>query len=168
MSDILVRKINEADAEAFLRLCGKLDRESTFMLLEPNERSTSVETQRAKIKDVLERSNCQILVAEANSRLIGYVSATGGAYRRNSHKTHIVIGIPKKYTGQGFGGKLLTYIERWAKENNIHRLELTVMKNNLKALRLYHKSGFHIEGEIKDSLLVAGEYVDEFAMFKII
>ena len=47
-------------------------------------------------------------------------------------------------------------------------MNLTVMVNNDKGMALYKKMGFQVEGTMKDSMLVNGEYVDEYSMTKII
>ena len=59
--------------------------------------------------------------------------------------------------------------ERWARERGgIHRLELTVMAHNFKAVALYERAGFTIEGSRRHSLLVDGSYVDEHYMAKLL
>ena len=58
-------------------------------------------------------------------------------------------------------------MDLWAKEILITRLELTVMCPNIVAKHLYEKNGFKIEGIKKMSMLVDGEYVDEFYIAKL-
>ena len=59
-------------------------------------------------------------------------------------------------------------LESWAMENNCHRLELTVMSHNERAVALYTKCGFEREGVKRDSLFVNGKYVNEYYMSKLI
>jgi len=56
----------------------------------------------------------------------------------------------------------------WAKQQHIHRLELTVMTHNTVGIALYKKQGFAIEGTKRHSLLINGQYVDEFYMSKLL
>jgi RimJ/RimL family protein N-acetyltransferase len=79
-----------------------------------------------------------------------------------------VIGILEQFTGKGIGTQLFQMLEAWARSNDIHRLELTVMTHNERAIALYKKMGFEIEGIKKHSLFVNGEYVDEYYMAKLI
>jgi RimJ/RimL family protein N-acetyltransferase len=81
---------------------------------------------------------------------------------------YIVIGILQSYSGQGIGAKLFERLEQWAREEEFHRLELTVMTHNHRAIGLYNKMGFKVEGVKKHSLFVNGEYVDEYYMSKLI
>ena len=47
------------------------------------------------------------------------------------------------------------------------RLELTVIVDNEKAIHLYEKHGFEIEGRIRKSGIRNGEYVDSYMMSRI-
>ncbi|MDH7605187.1 MAG: GNAT family protein [Melioribacter sp.] len=165
---MVIRKITTNDAEKFLKLCNELDKETQFMLLEPEERKTTVEEQINQIANIISRNNKIIFVAEYNNQLIGYISAEGGDYKRNKHSVYIAMGILQAYTGQGIGTMLLKELEKWAYQNKIHRLELTVMVHNKAGLALYKKIGFEIEGTKKHSLLINGSYVDEYYMAKLL
>lgn len=134
---MIIREITESDAEEFLNLCKRLDEETQFMMLEPGERITTIEEQRDQINNVLSKDNQTILVAENDGQLIGYLGAYGGRYKRNMHSVYIVIGILQNFTGQGIGTSLFSELERWAHQNKIHRLELTVMVHNEAGLALY-------------------------------
>ena len=91
---ISIREVCEEDAERFLALCHQLDWETQFMLLEPGERSITLEEQRERIKSILARDNQTILVAQdQQGQLTGYLSAIGGDYNRNRYTAYLVIGI---------------------------------------------------------------------------
>jgi RimJ/RimL family protein N-acetyltransferase len=164
----VVRRIRETDAAPFLELCRKLDEETRFMMLEPGERGTSVEEQSRQIRDILLRDNQTVLVAEVGGGLVGYVAALGGDFRRNRHCAHVVTGVLKRFCGKGIGTRLFSELEQWARRNGVRRLELTVMAHNDRAINLYRKMGYEIEGSRRDSLLVNGSYVDEYYMGKLL
>lgn len=163
-----IKPIKESDGEAFLALCKTLDQETQFMMLEPGERTTTVEEQSQRIKNVLSTDNQIILVAEDEDRLVGFLAAFGGGYQRNRSSAYIVTGILQEYAGRGLGTQFFQSVEEWAIAHNIHRLELTVMCHNERAVHLYKKVGFVVEGVKKDSLRINGKYVDEFYMAKIL
>lgn len=165
---MVIRPIVESDAEAFLRLTRRLDAETSLMMLEPGERTTTVEEQAARIQAVNQSANQTILVAEEAGQLVGYIALLGGSYRRNRHSAYIVVGILEAFSGRGHGRQLFTEGERWAREVGLHRLELTVMAHNHRAVALYSKMGFRFEGTKRDSLRVDGEYVDEYYMAKLL
>ncbi len=162
--DVMIREIAGSDAQKFLGLNKKLDRETSLMLLEPDERNTSVEKQQGIISRIVAKKNETIFVALVNDELIGFIAAVGGKYRRNKHCTRIIIGVLQEFMGQHVGTKLFDKIIKWAKLHRISRFELTVMVHNERAIRLYQKVGFEIEGTRKNSLFVNGKYVDEYYM----
>lgn len=161
-----IRMITPQDAGAFLRLNNQLDDETKFMLFEPGERKTTVEVQEKAISSMLGSGHSTIIVAEQNGKLVGQITVVGSSLARKKHTAYIIIGIRQEYTGQGLGSKLFSAMEDWCREKGVHRLELTVMKHNIAALRLYEKSGFKIEGSKMHSLFMDGEYIDEYCMAK--
>jgi RimJ/RimL family protein N-acetyltransferase len=163
-----IRPIKESDSENFLLLCKSLDQETQFMMLESGERTTTVEDQTQRIKNLLSTENQIIFVAEDENRLVGFLGAYGGGYKRNRHSAYIVTGILQQYAGQGIGKQFFKMLDDWSLAHNLHRLELTVMSHNERAVHLYQKMGFVTEGVKKDSLWVDGKYVDEYYMAKIL
>lgn len=164
---MIIRKINIDDAKEFLDMLKQLDRETKNMLYEENERKTTEDEMRTQIKDILE-SNSLILISEMDDKLVGFLSADRGFANRIKHSAYIVIGILKEYRGKKIGSRLFEEVERWAKDNSITRLELTVMKHNKGGVNLYKKMGYEIEGVKAKSLIVDGKYVDEYYMAKLI
>lgn len=73
--------------------------------------------------------------------IVGFLSADRGV-NRIKHSAYIVAGILKEYCGQGIGTSLFNKLMEWAERNGITRLELTVMTNNERAIKLYKKFGF--------------------------
>jgi RimJ/RimL family protein N-acetyltransferase len=163
-----IRKIRVSDAENFILLTQQVESSSKFMLREDGERTANLEEKKQRIKSLEKSQNSTILVVENNEELIGYLVAIGGSARRNKDSVYIVIGILKEYRGLGIGSKLFKEIQRWASEQNIHRLELSVVTQNEAGLSLYKKLGFEIEGTKRDSLFIDGDFVDEYYMSKLL
>lgn len=166
--NVTLRMLVPEDAAGLLSLQHALDEESSFMLLEPDERKTGQQQVKEMIEDFTRAETSILIGAEVNGELAGYLSAKGGSLRRNKHSAYIVIGVLKQYQGIGIGSGLFKELEAWARTADIVRLELTVMTHNVRGIALYKKSGFEIEGIKKKSLIVGGEGVDEYYMSKII
>jgi RimJ/RimL family protein N-acetyltransferase len=165
---VTVRQVSLEDVEALLELYLKLDGETSFMMVEPGERSRSVEAMRLR---VLEAETCPdgtLLVAEMDGRLVGFLEACGGRYRRDRHSVTLAMGVCRDAWGHGVGRQLLEAAEAWARARDKHRLELTVMAHNERAVRLYTRAGFEVEGTRRHSLQVDGRWVDELAMAKLV
>ncbi|WP_462413519.1 N-acetyltransferase family protein [Neobacillus sp. Marseille-QA0830] len=165
---MIIRKIKPSDAENYLELCRKLDTETRFMLFEPGERKTTLEQQNQRIKAILEENLSTILICETEGKLIGYLGAFREGKKRISHSAYIVVGILQDYTGKGIGTQLFTELENWAAANHVRRLELTVMCHNEAAVSLYKKMGFEVEGVKRHSLIIDGQYIDEYYMGKLL
>lgn len=164
----MIREIILEDAEKLANLIKQVESESEYMLFEASERKTTAQQIEKWIESIQKEDNSTIWIAENEGRLIGYLFAVGGKARRTKHSVYIVIGILKEHRGKGIGTMLFHSLEDWAKEHNIHRLELTVVSRNQAGLALYKKAGFEIEGTKRNSLLINGEYVDEYYMSKLL
>lgn len=164
---IMIRPLTEADLEQHLQLCSALDQESEFMLLEPDERTTSVEQHRFINQPLMDAEHSTILVAEDEGRLVGHLVARGSELARIRHSVYLVIGILREYSNRGLGSRFFETLEHWRLANNITRLELTVMAHNEAALALYTKQGFDIEGVKRNSIRIRGQYMDEYYMARI-
>ncbi|CQR56090.1 GNAT family N-acetyltransferase [Paenibacillus riograndensis] len=164
---VTIRELVPEDAAELISLQYRLDEESAFMLLEPGERQTGIKQAEDMIRSFASAENSALIGAAASGRLAGFLSVRGGSARRNRHSAYIVTGILKEFQGMGLGSALFKELEKWAKETGIIRLELTIMVHNERALALYTKNGFEIEGIKKKSLKVEGNWVDEYYMSRI-
>ena len=161
--DVRLRRLGPDDAAGLWLLQKALDAQTSFMMYESDERPDDVGATGKQI----ERTSF-VLGAEVGDRLVGYLSAERGAYRRIRHIAYIVIGILAEYHHQGIGRACLTALDDWASEVGVHRLELTVQATNTAAIGLYMKAGFDVEGVRRDAMLVDGVFVDELYMAKIL
>lgn len=165
---VIFRELVPEDAGRLLSLQHSLDEETAFMLLEPDERQTSVQQVRERIESTAKSANSILIGAEADGELAGYISVSGGELKRIRHSAYIVIGIRTAFQGLGIGSGLFREMEPWARSCGIVRLELTVMAHNERGIALYKKCGFEIEGMKKKSLYINGEWVDEYYMAKLL
>jgi putative acetyltransferase len=81
---------------------------------------------------------------------------------------NIGMAVPSPWQGKGIGSALLAALidlaDNWL---NVTRLELTVYTDNTRAISLYRKFGFEIEGTHRAYALRAGAYVDAHAMARL-
>lgn len=163
---IKIRSIKISDASKFATMQAELDKETKFMMLEPEERK--LDTQKTeKMIENCHKNKDFLFIAEANDEIVGFISAGKGVSNRVKHRAYVVIGIRKAYQGKGIGSKFFKELDHWATNERLRRLELTVMIPNIAAKKLYEKNGFVVEGIKKDSMYVGDEYVDEYYMGKV-
>lgn len=161
---LLVREIEAKDAAQFLELNRQIDLETTNMLLEPQERKTTLEEQESIIDRFQNSKNNVIFVAVSDGEIVGFSVARGGDFIRNRQTASVVIGVRRSWWGQGVGASLIDSLNHWAGKNCMHRLELTVRADNSRAISLYKRKGFVTEGRRIGSLFVDDKYVDEYYM----
>lgn len=161
-----VRKIEKKDANNYLNMLLNLDNETKFMMFEPGERSTDINIAKNIIEKSTDGDNL-LLVALDDENIVGFISAQRGIQRRIRHTAYIVVGIREKFRGCGIGSRFFSELDIWSKANNITRLELSVICSNSVAKHLYEKNGFKVEGIKRNTMIIDGEYVDEFSMAKL-
>lgn len=164
---MIIREIESRDADAFWQMQYELDKETNFMMYEPNERTKNIALIENIIQKAVDGSNL-LLIAESDTQIVGYISVQRGMPNRIKHTAYIVVGIRKAFQGKGIGTEFFRRLDLWAQQKGITRLELTVMCPNNVAKHLYEKNGFVVEGTKKNAMFVDGKYVDEFYMAKLL
>ena len=161
-----IKKIQMEDANNYLNMLLHLDNETKFMMFEPGERPTDINIVKNIIEKSVNGDNLTLLAIDEEN-IIGFLSVQRGAYKRIRHTGYVVVGLREKYRNMGIGSKLFSELDIWAIENNITRLELTVISSNTVARHLYENNGFIVEGIKKNSMIIDGRYIDEFFMAKL-
>lgn len=164
---IQYRKIKSEDTKNFFQLMSKLDEETDYMLYLPHERKEDL-PKLAQLIDNMQKDGLLLGAENEAGQLVGYLLAERTTLSKVRHSAYIVVGIQQEYQGKGIGTKLFSYLEEWAKANQLRRLELTVMVPNERAIHLYEKAGFVKEGIKKNSIFMDERFVDEYYMAKLL
>lgn len=164
----LIRELVKSDADAFIQLKREIFSETNHMLLQSLEVCNSVLRQEEKINYINKKPNSLILAAEVEGQLVGYTVAIGADEWCKRHSVYIAIGVLQRYTGCGIGTKLLDTMERWAVSEGLTRIELIVTANNFRAIKLYKRLGFRVEGNKQNARIVDGAFLDEVVMAKLL
>lgn len=92
-------------------------------------------------------------VAEIDNKVVGMISLKVHQNPRKSHVGYITIMVSSDYHGKGIGTMLMKKVIDLADNKlNLKRLELSVFKDNTRAVNLYKKFGFEIEGTVRMSV----------------
>jgi arsenate reductase (thioredoxin) len=86
---------------------------------------------------------------------------------RDGHKMYVGgLAIHPAHAGKGYGFLMMQDIIAFAKANNRSRIDLSVSTENEKAIALYKKCGFEIEGTLKNFSYLESEnrFIDEYMM----
>jgi len=168
MTLVDIRDVVPEDAAALIDLRRAIFGESDFMLYAPEEYSDSVEAMSERIDAFAQSVHSRMVLAYADSFPVGFLSAMGSDIPRRRHVAHVVVGVSRAYWGRGVGGAMLSEALRWAPTAGISRLELGVMVDNLRAIELYQRHGFRIEGTRRRAYIVGGRTVDEHLMANVL
>ena len=161
-----VRPAETSDAEQLVELLHRADEESPFLGREPGESRLTAEMERGMIED-LDGSDSQVwLVAETEGRIIGLCSVGRVRHtRRFRHRGEVMLVVARDSWGQGAGSALLEDGIAWARRQGLLQLELEVVRENERAVRLYTRAGFQITGTRPRALRYAdGAFADEYLM----
>jgi len=107
----VIRTIREDDAPEFLRLCRRLDEESTFMMLEPGERRGTAAQERRRLRRVLYELIGFLIIrtGQGSRRILPARDDRGNcsAHPRPRRANPVTAAPPADWTNRFKGGSLL-------------------------------------------------------------
>lgn len=160
-----IRSASATDAKELSALRVQIDGETEFLDREPGEAFIDAPGFEQLIRADSEKKRNIFLVAVVEDRIVGYSRCEGSQLRRFYHKVEVGVCVQKEFWGYGIGKTLLKQSMAWADSNGITKITLNVLETNDKAITLYKKLGFEIEGILKnDKILSAGKYYNTIVM----
>lgn len=166
--NVVIRKPKLEDAESIINVMSIADTETLFLARNPGEFSTSVNREREIITNILNDKDVAWFVAVYEDKVIGQCSV--GLVRKSAryrHRAEVAFVILKEYWNLGIGGKMMEECIKWCKDKGVTQMELDVVKDNNKAIKMYRDFGFEITGIISKALHYQdGTYADEYIMIK--
>jgi RimJ/RimL family protein N-acetyltransferase len=163
---IIIRKAVHADAENIIAYSTHiLSTFTQFVLTTPEEFNPSLEDQKKWI-DNLNGPASFLALAETDSKMVGLIHFETGKKKKASHVGEFAISVREGYHDQKIGSEMLKCLIAWAKENPaVEKIILNVNSVNEKAIHLYKKLGFEIEGHNKKAVKQPdGSYIDNIQM----
>lgn len=157
-----IRRSEPTDAQGLQSLYAGIHAHIQTLQL-PNPSLTMWQKRLANIPD-----NVHSFVALIDDKIVGNIALTVAVNPRRRHTGEIVMAVADNFHGQGIGTQLMkTVLDLADKWLNLTRLELTVYTDNDKAIGLYQKFGFIIEGEHKAFAFRNGQFVSAYSMARI-
>lgn len=163
-----IRQIETQDAESLIKFFNQLDVETEFMLFEVGERPIVLSQQIEYIKTLNQSENEKIFIAIDQQHIVGFIALSRKPFNKVKHCFELVIGILKNYHGKNLANDLYHDAESWAIAQGAIRIELSVIQDNIRAIKFYEKLGFRTEGIRRKSILYQGKLLDERYMGKIL
>ena len=93
--------------------------------------------------------------------IVSTLTFSAGRRPRVRHSGELGTSVRKQYWGLGIGSLMLDTLLDWALATRIvKKINLHVRTDNQRALALYKRKGFVIEGTVRKALFVDGTYYD--------
>lgn len=135
-------KIRDAEAKDIEAIRGLVD---YLMKVEEAKdiRGNAEKIMRDRILPSLKSDISKTFVAEIDGRVVGFLLVEA---KRNLVLSLAYIAIYPENHNQGIGGKLLEKTEEYAKDKDIHILDVLVHKDNKKSRKFHESKGFKLFG----------------------
>lgn len=166
---LTIREATMADAELLSKFMSQLDYESDYLLYHPGERDDAIQIVTQYLTRLTNNEKSMIYVAEnQENNIVATICGESSAYQRIAHVMKVNIAALKAYRRTGIGRKLSYQLLAHAIKRGIHRVEVTVIKENKISLNLCQRMGFELEGIKKQSIKIGDRYHDEYLLARFI
>ncbi|WP_137130376.1 GNAT family N-acetyltransferase [Rhizobium sp. FY34] len=160
MKEIRIEPIREAHVEGFHKALDIVARERRYLsFLE----APPLDGTRDFVLDNIRNGHPQF-VAIAEGQVIGWCDLRRHQREVHAHRCTLGMGIVPGYRDCGLGRRLITTTIEAARALKLHRIDLDVYADNLRAKALYEKVGFVTEGVARDGVRIDGRFIDVIQM----
>ncbi|EFR31418.1 GNAT family N-acetyltransferase [Eremococcus coleocola] len=163
--ETIIREPRLSDAKAIIGLLRHVSRETNFIMFDPG---MTLDREKTLIQQYLNSDRDLFLVIEVDDQLVGLANLISLNHSRQAHVAEIGMAIIKEYWGYGMGSVFMEELILFAEENNIKVLNLEVMANNQRAIKLYKRYGFQQVGRLSKRIQIDHVFYDTLLMEKII
>ena len=165
-----IRQAESADAAHVIDFLNQVGKESDYMTLDETGIGMTLADMEhfLMVQEMADNRICLLLFLD--QELVALLNITATSKRSTQHIGDIFIVVRKAYWNQGIGQILLEEGIEWAHSTGILRkLVLNVQVRNERAVHLYKKLGFEIEGcQARGACSAEGEFLDVYLMGKLI
>lgn len=159
LNRIILRRPEPSDVEALYEM--KNDWENARLLggfsngYSREDLCDWIERHRNRVDEII-----WIIANKKDNKCIGHVGLYNIDHRVRSAEFAILIGN-RQYRSKGLGKEIArAVIEQGFKQLNLHRIELSVITSNNRAISFYKMMGFQAEGTLRHSQFRDGQYLD--------
>jgi len=130
------------------------------------EFTDTIEDTRQRLTAMQEKENCLILIAvDESNQVIGECSGFASERIARHHCVGLGITVSADHRRYGIGTALMQAIIAWADASpTVYRLDLEVYTTNIRALNMYLKLGFVLEGTRHKAYRKHGQFKDAYMM----
>lgn len=164
-AEVVYRAAQEGDAQEMVDFYNRAGGETTFLSFVEDEYPMNAQELGAYIEKIKTQPNATMLLATAEDKIVGIGGIRSETKIKSRHCGELGIVVAKAYQGQGIGSEIIQRLLDWCRGNGVTtKVQLDTRKDNEKAVALYQRFGFVIEGDLKNAALVDGQYRDVYIM----
>lgn len=164
----IIRQVESDDARNYINLLNAIYAENEFEYFGDKGCELTVQQVRKTLLEMRKAKNSMYFVCIVNGEFAGYTTVSGYQQERTRHIADLRIGVLNNYKRIGIGKALLKYVETWALENKIKRLQANVLQQNEAAITLMNNAHFKEEGIRSQAFKLQDEFLDEVAFSKVL
>ena len=162
---LVIREAAPEDARGLLAYIAAISGESDFLSFGPGEFELTDTEEEGILRQYRDANNRLYMVGRINDTIVSALSFSAGHRPRTRHSGELGLSVRRPYWGLGIGSLMLDTLIEWAKGTKIVRkINLRVRIDNQRAIRLYERKGFVIEGTIHRDVCVDGQFFDHHWM----
>ncbi|MGM0443798.1 MAG: N-acetyltransferase family protein [Fibrobacterota bacterium] len=158
---IIYKKATSEDGQSLNRYFQKLYRENIPHVLHKSGPILSREAEF--IRNHSGRAGA-LFIAQDGNTIAGISSLRRYTHHQLDHCAFVTLSVLKEYRRQGIGRALMEEVISWARQEQLHRIELSVITDNRSAVRVYERVGFQAEGIKRDKVRIGSTYHDIMLM----
>lgn len=164
-AQLTIRHAQPSDAQAIIDCLDEVVVETDFLTFGPGEFGYTVDAEVQYIEKVLSTDNALMLVAVLDKHIVGVCNFSGAPRSRVRHQGEMGITVLRDYWGLGIGTRLIEILIDWAKASGVVRkINLRTREDNTRAIALYKRLGFAVEGVLTREFLVDGQFYSSLVM----
>jgi RimJ/RimL family protein N-acetyltransferase len=163
--DVLIREAEGSDSRQVLDYLEVVSAETDFLTFAPGEFGLSENQESEYLENCRSTNSCLYLLAFIEENLVGVLSYSAGKRSRVRHTGELSASVLQSYWGIGVAPALIDSLVEWARATKIvKKINLRARGDNHRAIELYARKGFKIEGIVKKEIFVNGIYYDNLLM----
>jgi putative acetyltransferase len=157
------RPIQSGDTEMLWKMFSKLSDKSLSNLAPPFTKER-IERWTSNIDYDKILTLVAVVQEKDEQRIVGSASLSLNQREISRHTAELAIAVHDDFQNMGIGTALLKLQLGIAKMKRLNKIWLLVNTDNDRAVHIYQKAGFEIEGKLRDERYYKGQYGDEYRM----
>ncbi len=138
--------------------------ESDHLAMGAGEFGMSVEDEAIFLNKMKETGLNLFIAGIVDGKIVSVSNIVRSPRPRIKHVADFGISVQKKYWGLGVCKAMMSTLIAWSQENSVRKINLKVKTDNIRAIEIYEKAGFKLEGVHPREMLINGKFHDELSM----